>query len=106
MPKRRERAGPVARRRQIGMDAKGRAVHLGDLVKHTQHSFGDGIVLSERDSESGRLLRLFGEPGAIVAYPDGHTRSNRLSRMIVIGKANVQCATARARKWSILRLVV
>ena len=69
----------------IGEDANGDAVRIGDLVDHTQQHLRSGIVIANCDPETGQLLTYGGEPAAIVSYPDGHTRSNRLSKMVVTG---------------------
>ncbi len=95
MTKRAAKSGTRSGSRPIvGKDASGSAVRIGDLVDHTQLPLQSGIVITHRDPETGQLLRYGGEPAAIVAYPDGHTRSNRFSKMVVTGKATAKTLAA------------
>ncbi len=85
---------PSAGRPIIGKDVRGNVIRIGDVVAHTQLPLQGGIVIANRDPETGQPLQYGSEPAAIVAYPDGHTRSNRFSKMVKTGRATTKALAA------------
>ena len=72
---------------EVGTDAKGNTVHIGDIVNHTKdkknkklEKFKKGIVIWEYSLYEG-------EPAALVNYAQDDRWPNRFSKMIVVDKA-------------------
>ena len=68
-------------RKFVGRDAKGKPVHVGDIVNHLTKPLRGGTVACDS------ITTVFGEPAVYVLYPPPvGLYKNRLSQLVVTGK--------------------